>query len=314
MSNEKIEHGIFEVKVLDKWAFLEEKKIEYAKKVIAPYTLFKTNLDVKAYIAKIVIFSLFFNQDIKEIIKTDPKSWTIEPDCLQTESNFYSIQKINDKKKIIIATNFKAPDNIPYCLIFSENNRKDKQPWFFNGIRPIKLENNQVCITDIIKDVGINLESKDIPTSEIAFMHILDVNDEKKGIYRFPTEFQELNDQVSELYMIINNSIDTQKQNIKSTIRYDENKNQIVSCHYLPLDFSGCGGTKHELYACLRKIEGPGNRFEIPTILPYHMVYSQLLEKPKIDHWTYALCKFEENEIKKRNRELEEKLKMLEKV
>lgn len=112
--------------------------------------------------------------------------------------------------------------------------------------------------------------------------------------------------------MIIKNSIDTQKQNIKSTIRYDKNIEQIVSCHYLPLDFSSYGGTNHELYACLRKAGGPGNRIEIPSILTYDQVYSQLLEKPKIDHWTYALCKFEENDIKKENQELKEKLKSLE--
>jgi hypothetical protein len=250
------------------------------------------------------------------MIEDDPKNWTIGPDRTQGASDYYSIQRVKEKEQIIIATGVKNSNNKPYYLIFSRNRNHNQQPWFFEKITTCTnyINNKPICITDSIKiDDLVKLET--INTESIDFDHIFSTKNEEKGIFRFPMKFQKLSYDIrtSRLSEIIENSFNSQKQNIKSTIRYDKEINQIVFCHYLPLDFSGCGGTKHELYACLRKIEGPGNRFEIPTILPYHMVYSQLLEKPKIDHWTYALCKFEENEIKKENQELKKRNQELKK-
>lgn len=323
MNNEKKESGIFEVDAFNKWAFIHNDKIEEAKKVIVPNTqcpLFKKNINVKTYIAKIVIYSLSYENGIEAIINEEPKKWTMEPNYVHSASDFYSIQGNKGNKQIIIATSIKDSNNNPFYLIFSENEDKYNQPWRFDKITTCTnhIMNEPKCLTDYIK-ADIIENSIDIDTSTIDSEHILSDKEESKGIYRFPVVFQNLEKHRNLLFMIITNSIKTQKQNIKSTIRYEKNIGQIVSCHYLPLDFSSYGGNNYELYACLRKAEGPGNKFVIPTILTYDMVYSQLLEKPKIDHWTYALCKFEENEIKKenqelkkRNQELEEKLKLLE--
>ena len=313
MNNEKKEDGIFEVEASKKWAFFHNKRIKSAKKVILQNTqcpLFKEDINVLTYIAKIVIYSLSYENGIADIINVEPKDWTTEPNYVQSASNFYSIQEDNKgSKQIIIATSIKDSNNNPFYLIFSENEDNYDQPWRFDKITTCTnhIMNEPKCLTDYIK-ADIIENSIDIDTSTIDWEHILSDKEESKGIYRFPVVFQNLKDHRSPLFWIIKDSIETQKQNIKSTIRYDKNIGQIVSCHYLPLDFSSYGGNNYELYACLRKAEGPGNKFVIPTILTYDMVYSQLLEKPKIDHWTYALCKFEENEIKKRESRIRKKM------
>ena len=293
---------IFEVEILNKLAYLKNDNISKAMKLIAEngqYHLFKDNEDFKAYIAKIVTYSLFYENGIdNDTINTDPKEWVVEPSSVQGASNFYSIQYDKEKeiKQLIIATGIKDSDNSPLYLLFSENRNPDKQPWYFNRIINYVgyIKNKPKCITDSI-NTNVLKELNDIKENIIDFTHILSEKDETKGLLRLPEKFQVLSERESKCALngIIHLSIIKQKQNIKSTIRYDKTKERIVFNHYLPLDFSAYDGNKYELYACIREIKGPNTTaIEIPTILTYEQVYSQLLEKPKIDHWTYALCKF----------------------
>lgn len=294
---------IFEVAVLEKLAFLKAECINYAMKSIAEYGqyhLFKDDKDFKTYIAKIVTYSLFYENGIdNDTINTDPKEWVVEPSSVQGASNFYSIQYDKKKEKqLIIATGIKDSDNSPLYLLFSKNRNLNGQPWFFNCITNYvgHIKNEPKCITDSINTnalKGLN----DIKENMIDFTHILSKKDETKGLFRLPKKFQELSEREyrSAINSIIHLSINKQKQNIKSTMRYDNTKERIVFNHYLPLDFSAYDGNKYELYAAIREKKGPNTTtIEIPSILTYKQVYSQLLEKPKIDHWTYALCQFGE--------------------
>ena len=118
---------IFEVEILNKLAFLKPENISKAMELIAEYDqypLFKDNQDFVTYIAKIVTYSLFYENGIdNDTIKTDPKEWVVEPNSVQGASNFYSIQYDKKKKikQLIIATGIKDSDNSPLYLLFSEN-------------------------------------------------------------------------------------------------------------------------------------------------------------------------------------------------
>ena len=300
-----------EVCLLNKWAVLDDNIITKALENISmcdQCPLFKGKSDFIAYIAKIVIYSLFYENDFESKIEEEPKDWAVEPHCMNTETDFYSIQMDERGKQIIIATSIKDSDNNPFYLFFSENTNDEKtQPGFFNKITNCTnhVETKPKCVTDIIKTDKIdNLEY--VEERLIDWEHIFSDKDPTKGVFRFPKRFQIENNRRKLFLMIINEAIGKQKQNIKSTIRYENSVKQILCSHYLPLDFCAFGGNKHELYACVRetKMKGETTEISIPTILTFKQVYSQLLEKPKIDHWTYALCKSLE---KKENRELEEK-------
>ena len=115
MNCKKKEHGIFEIEALKKWAYLQDIKIQKAKQIIAQYTqcpLFKEDINVLAYIAKIVIYSLCFKKI--ETIEDNPEDWVEEPNKAKSLSDYYSIEE----EKIIIATSIKDSDNNPFYLFF----------------------------------------------------------------------------------------------------------------------------------------------------------------------------------------------------
>lgn len=283
---------INELQLLKKWAWINFNIIDDAKKYITQYerySLLQEKDNFLFYIAKIVIYSLFYEVKISYELLGQPDKWINLENC----SDYYSISNEN----IIFNSGLKDFNDCPYYIIFSKN---DKQPWKLEGITTCTNHFDECkCITTLFTEKEQNFQ---FSGSKIDYDHIFKNN-------RLPEKLQERDDRRARLSDIIKKAIENNFKNAKKTIRFDGSK--IVQNYFLPLDFEEFGGYNFDLYACIKIIDGPKKSYQIPTIMTFEMVYSQLLEKPEIDHWTYACCKSKEQKLKEKIEKLEHELKNL---